>query len=358
MAMTVYGVNAPEAVKLWSAELYREALKKTWFKDFIGESKDSIIVNKTDFKKSAGDRLTVTLRMQLTGDGVLGDNTLEGNEEALATFTDNLFINQQRHAVRSGGKMTEQRIPWSIREEAKDGLSDWFANRYDTAMFNQLCGYTPVNSLSGDAALLYAGNNTIIAPAASRIQRPNAKTTDQSLTTGDEMTLQLIDKLVSAAKLATPVVMPVKWKGKNYYVMVLHTKQVEQLRTNTSTGQWLDIQKAAMTGGRIADNPIFTGALGEYNGVVLFESTRITNGVHSSTGAAVANTRRAVFLGGGAGMIGFGKGDGVSQMNWNEELFDYGNQLGVAAGSIFGVKKTLFNSVDYGTFVLSTYTPD
>jgi len=122
MATTVYGVNAPEAVKLWSAQLSREALKKTWFKDFIGEGQDSIIQRKTDFKKSAGDRLTVTLRMQLNGDGVLGDNTLEGNEEALTTYTDNLFINQQRHAVRSGGKMTEQRIPWSIREEAMDGL--------------------------------------------------------------------------------------------------------------------------------------------------------------------------------------------------------------------------------------------
>lgn len=350
MAQTQYTVNSPEAQKLWSGTLFEEALKATWFRKFVGESDKSIIQRKSDFKKNAGDRLTVTLRMQLTGDGVLGDATLEGNEEALTTYTDNLFIDQLRHAVRSKGKMTEQRIPWSIREEAKDGLVDWWSGRFDTAMFNQLCGYTPVTDLR------YSGSNAIIAPASTRIYRPNSRANDQSLTTGDEMTLQLIDALVAGAKLATPVFRPVRIDGSDYYVLVLHTNQVLQLRTNTSTGQWLDIQKAAMTGGKVADNPIFTGALGMYNNVVIHESTRITPGVNSSTGATVTNTRRAVFLGAQAGMIGFGKGMGESSMDWNEELFDYGNQLGVEAGSIFGMKKTVFNSVDFATYVLATYT--
>lgn len=358
MAMTMYTVNSPEAVKLWSDKLSREALKKTWFRRFIGDGQDAILQRHTNFKKSAGDRLTVTLRMQLTADGVLGDNTLEGNEEALTTYTDNLFINQQRNAVRSAGRMSQQRVTFSIREEAMDGLSDWFANRYDTAMFNQLCGNTAINALAGDLPLLLGGSNAVIAPSAGRIYRPNGRATDEALTTGDEMTLQLIDYLVGKAKKATPVIRPVRWDGKDYYVLVLHTDQVTQLRTNTSTGQWLDIQKAAMTGGRIADNPIFTGALGEYNGVVLFDSTRITNGVNSTTGAPVTNARRAVFLGAQAGMIAFGGASSESSMDWNEELFDYGNQLGVSSGSIFGIKKSVYNSVDFGTIVLSTYTPD
>ncbi|MFN7610259.1 MAG: DUF4043 family protein, partial [bacterium] len=98
MALTSYGVNAPEAVKLWSKTLAREALKATQIQHFIGESASSLVQEKTDFKKSAGDRLTMTLRMQLTGDGVLGDGTLEGNEERLTTYTDNLLIDQLRHA--------------------------------------------------------------------------------------------------------------------------------------------------------------------------------------------------------------------------------------------------------------------
>jgi len=154
MALTSYGVNSPEAVKLWSKVLSREALKATWIGKFIGEGSDALVQQRDDFKKSAGDRLTTTLRMQLTGDGVLGDGTLEGNEERLTTYTDNLLIDQLRHAVRSAGKMTEQRIPWSIREEAKDGLVDWWAGRMDTAFFNQLCGYTVQTDLR------YTGNIT------------------------------------------------------------------------------------------------------------------------------------------------------------------------------------------------------
>lgn len=348
MALTSYGVNAPEAVKLWSKVLSREALKATWIGKFIGDSADSLIQEKQDFKKSAGDRLTLTLRMQLTGDGVLGDGTLEGNEERLTTYTDNLLIDQLRHAVRSAGKMTEQRIPWSIREEAKDGLVDWWAGRMDTAFFNQLCGFTAQTDLR------YTGNNAVLAPTT--VIRPNARANDQSLIAGDEFTLGLIDQAVAQAKLATPVMRPLKMNGEDRYVMFLHTNQVTQLRTNTAAGQWLDIQKAATTGDGSKNNPIFTGALGMYNGVILHESTRITQGVNSVTGAAVANTRRAVLAGAQAAVLGFGGGQSYGAWDWNEELFDYGNQLGVEAGAIFGLKAVRYNGADFSKIGVHTYT--
>lgn len=359
MATTSYGVNSAEAVKLWRSKLAREALKATWIQKFIGNSSNDILQVFDETSKGAGDRVTVTLRMQLSGDGVLGDGTLEGNEEALTTYTDNLYIDQLRHAVRSAGKMTEQRIPWSIREEAMMGLKDWWAGRMDTAFFNQLCGYTTQTDTR------YTGNQAVIAPDSEHVFRPNSRANDQSLTTGDEMTLAIIDEAVTAAKLGgvgvdgvgDPVIRPVKVDGEDYYVVVMHTKQAKQLRTNTSTGQWLDIQKAATTGDGSKNNPIFTGALGVYNGAVLHESTRITNGVHSTTGAAVTTAKRAVLLGAQAGSIGFGKGYSFENFDWNEELFDYGNQLGVEAGAIFGLKKLRFNSKDFGSITLPTYVP-
>lgn len=350
MATTAYGVNSPEAVKLWRSQLAREALKATWIQKFIGNSSDDVLQVFDDTKKSAGDRVTVTLRMQLSGDGVAGDGTLEGNEEALTTYTDNLFIDQLRHAVRSAGKMTEQRIPWSIREEAMMGLKDWWAGRMDASFFNQVCGYTAATDLR------FTGMNGVVAPDASHVYRPNGKTTDQALAGGDEFTLSFIDQAVAMAKLMTPVIRPVKINGEDRYVAVLHTNQVTQLRTNTSTGQWLDIQKAAMTGDGSKGNPILTGALGVYNGVVLHESTRITNGVNSTTGASVATARRAILLGAQAAAIGFGRGQSFENFDWNEELFDYGNQLGVEAGCIFGMKKLRFNSADFSTIVMSSFT--
>lgn len=132
MSNTEFGVNHPLAVKLWSRKLIREALKQTYVSRFMGRDSRSIVQIKEETSKSAGDRITVGLRMQLSGEGVSGDDTLEGNEEALTTYADNIFINQLRHAVRSAGKMSEQRVPFSVREEARAGLTDWWADRIDT----------------------------------------------------------------------------------------------------------------------------------------------------------------------------------------------------------------------------------
>jgi len=350
MAVTSYGVNSNEAVRLWSRKLAREALKATYIQKFVGESDSSVIQLRNDTKKGPGDRVRVTLRMQLSGDGVLGDSNLEGNEEALTTYTDDFVINQLRHAVRSAGKMSEQRVPFSVREEAMSGLRDWWSDRMDTWFFNQICGYT----VQSDTR--YTGLNAPTAPSSGRrIFATGSDDQTVNASSSSVMTLTLIDKAVEAAKIATPLIRPININGGRYYVMFLHPYQVTDLRTTTSTGQWLDIQKAAMQGGKVAENPIFTGALGMYNGVILHEAIRVTQGVHSSTGAAQTSTRRAVLCGAQAAVMGFGQDYSFKEFDWYEELFDYGNQLGVKAGCIGGLKKSVYNSVDFGTITVSTY---
>lgn len=352
MAATYYGVNAPEAVKLWSKRLAREALKATYIGKFIGDSDDSLIQLRDDTTKGAGDQVRITLRMQLTGDGVLGDGTLEGNEEALTTYTDSLIIDQLRHAVRSAGKMSEQRIPWNHREEAMMGLRDWWAGRLDFSFFNQLCGFTAQTDVR------YTGNQATFAPTSILRANGGTNATDQAVG-GDPtaiFTLQTIDAMVALAKTATPVLRPITIAGEDHYVMFLHPFQVQSLRTNTATGQWQDIQKAATTGDGSDNNPIFTGALGMYNGVILHEAVRVTRGVNSTTGAAVPLTRRAVLAGAQAAAMAFGQGYSFEKFDWNEELFDYGNQLGVEAGAIYGLKKLRFNGLDFSTIVYTTYS--
>lgn len=349
--LTAYGVNAPEAVKLWSRKLAREALKQTFIKKFVGKGDDSLIQEKTDMKKSDGDRVRCILRMLLTGDGTQGDDTQEGNEEALTTHHDDILIDQLRHAVRSKGKMSEQRIPFSVRNEAYSGLRDWWADRLDTWFFNQICGYTP------QADTRYTGNQAVTAPSSNRIMRAASVSTDEALTTfaTHKMKLGLIDEAVEEAEEASPYIRPIMINGEKHWVMFLHTFQATDLRTNTDAGQWLDIQKAAIQGGKISKNPIFTGALGMHNNVILHKSTRITKGVHSTSGAALDNVRRAVLCGAQSAGIAFGQGHSLKEYDWNEELFDYGNQLGVEAGCIGGLKKMRYNGEDFGTIVVSTY---
>lgn len=128
------------------------------------------------------------------------------------------------------------------------------------------------------------------------------------------------------------------------------------MRTNSSTGQWLDITKAAMMGGQVTKNPIYTGALGEYNSCILRQSQDVTQGVSAADGTAVTTVRRAVLLGAQAAVIGYGQGNyGPMQYRWNEELLDHKRKLEVSAWCIWGLTKTVFNSADFGTVVVSTY---
>lgn len=349
MAATEFGVNHPLAVKKWSSDLLKEMLKETWILRFISKDKNNVIYWKDDLAQSqGGDRIRMGLRVQLTGDGVQGDDTAEGNEESLTTYYDDIVINQLRHSVRVGGKMTEQRVPYDLRAESRDALADWWSARLDTWFFNQLCGNT------GQADTKYTGNNATIAPTSSRIVYAGSQSSEASLASTNTFTLDLIDKAVEKAKVgvndtdsgAYPI-RPIKIGGENHYVLFLHPYQVTDLRTNTNTGQWLDIQKAAMSGGNVSKNPIFTGALGMYNNVIIHEAQRIP--------AVTANTKRAVLCGAQAVTMGFGRSNSPGRMTWVEELFDYKNQFGVSAGCIAGMKKAQYNSIDFSTIVISTY---
>lgn len=182
------------------------------------------------------------------------------------------------------------------------------------------------------------------------------------------MTLGMLDKMKEMAITASPLVRPISVKEKggeigDYYEVVqqgkylvyLHPWQVTDLRTNTSTGQWLDIEKAVITGDGQKRSGIYSGAIGEYNGLILKSSFDITTGCNSTTGVAVANVRRAVLLGAEAAVIGYGMKNVGGKIIWNEELFDHRRRLEVSGMSIFGIKKARYNATDYGVIVGSTW---
>ena len=360
MAASTYGVNHPLAVKLWSKKLFYQALRETYFSRFLGKTSDSLIQWKDETKKSAGDKITIGLRMQLSGAGIQGDDTLEGNEEALTVYSDSLLINQVRHATRSAGKMSEQRVLFDVRNENMDALADWYSDRLDTAFFQQLAGYTAQSNT------LYTGNNATIAPSTNNIFFPNSNiaTGDQSLSTVDTFTTSLLDRAITRAKsmddLGQPLIRPFKMGGQEKYVCFLHPYQVYNLRreATAATVTWWAVNSAALQGGLSEGaSALYKGSLGEYNGVIIHEATRVPQGVSTVDSSAVASTRRAIFCGAQAGVFATGRDTGSpdEKMSYVEETFDYGNQLGVSAGMIFGLKKTVFNSKDFATIVIPTY---
>lgn len=353
MAFTSFGVNDALAVKLWSRSLVVAEREYLDIAPLMGEDENSIIQIKSEPRKGSGDRVRYALRARLTGEGKTENETAEGNGESLSLYSDDLIINELGHivGVRSENTIDAQRVNYDLREQARDGLGEWWADRKSLSFFNQVCGYTAQTNVK------FTGLNAVSAPAGTGRQLwAGTAANDQSLTSADPFTLDLIDAAVEAAKVGDNMVRPIRVGGQPKYVMYLHPYQVTSLRTNSASGQWLDIQKAAMMGGQVTNSPIYTGALGEYNGVILRSSQDVTQGVNSSTAAAVTTVRRAVLLGAQAAMCAYGQNNyGPSKFRWNEELLDHKRKLEVSAWSIWGLKKTVFNSSDFGTVVVSTY---
>lgn len=352
MAVTSFATGDALAVKLWSRKVSVEALKQTWVFKFMGRSDSSVIQIYDDMSKGPGDRVRIPLRRLLTGTGVQGDNTLEGNEERGNYFYDDLFINQLRHAGREGGRFSRQLVPFDVREHLRLGLQDWWADRIDTWFFNQICG----NTSQSDTR--YTGNQACIAPDSDHLIIAGGNTGfSLSNTTTNKFTLTLIDVAVEKAKTLAVPIRPVMIGGEEKYVMFLHHFQVTDMRNNVSANQWFDIQKAAMQGGNVTKNPIYTGALGEYNGVIMHATSRIP-GMASSAGGSVANNtqvRNAVLCGAQACGMAFGRGSSPERYDWVEQFFDYENQFGVAAGCIAGMKKLVFNGSDFATIAIRTW---
>lgn len=356
MAVLGFGVNDNSTVKLWSKSTEREIIPKTLVGKFMGEGANSIIQTKDETSKSAGDRIRMNLQYLLSARGRTGNEVLEGNEEVPIFKTDDIVIDQLRNAVRYYGRVDKQRVVYDVRRDSRDQLSDWYADRKDTEFLNQVCG----NTAQTDTA--YTGHNATVAASTNNKFFAGSATSYATLTSADTFDLSLVDKAITRAKTlhdvySQPIIRPVKINGGDYFVLILHPYQVKAMRSNTSTGQWMDIQKAAMQGGAIADNPIFSGALGVYNGVIFFESPRVPLGADTTT--AVALTRIAPLLGAQACWMAFGReSSSAEKYMWNEETFDFGNEHGVAVSHISGCKKAIFNSVDHGVITIGTYAAE
>lgn len=364
MAEWSYGVNDAATVKLYSRRLMRQAIQRTVaFKlcqvSMKEDGEDNIVQLLTDTQKTEGDTVKYNLLPRLTGPGVIGDNTLAGNEEALATFQDQLLIDQLRHAVLPKGAMSQQRVPFSMRNAARNRLADWWEERLDLFVLNQATG----NTFQTDTR--FTGLQPCIAPDADHMIFANNRANEGALVPGDKFTIDLIDNYVAIAHSLEVPIRSIKLKGglEVFGVLFLHPYQVKSLRKNFSQGMWGDIQLAALKGGQITGNPIFSGAIGMYNNVVIHEDNRVPYGdaTNNPTGKrfntlGVLNVARGVFMGAQALAMGFGRAYGKDmKMKWYEELLDGGNQLRVTAAMILGCKKTRFNGADFATVTVSSY---
>ena len=365
MAMTEFALGDALAVQRWSQSLAVEAAKLSYFSKFIGESKDSLITLKTELSKAAGEKITIGLRMKLTEAGIEGDNTIEGHatgEEALSFYNDAIYIDQLRKSTKSKGKMTEQRVPYNLRKEGRDALATWWAEEMDEEIMCYLAGARGIDT-TFHTATSWTGraNNSLVAPDSSHLMYAGAATSKADLDSADKVTLTDIEKFIAIAETVDPMIQPFNVGGAKKFVFLMHTFQAYQLRTSVTANDWLDITKAtaAAEGNK---SLLYKNSLGEFADVILHKHRNVIRfsdyGAPVGSGAGTVPAARALFLGAQAGLIAYGQDSGPTRYSWNEERDDRGNALAITAGTIFGIKRTIFNSKSFGCIALDSYAVD
>lgn len=355
MAEWVYTSSDPLTVSRWGKYMLTQFMIDTLFLRFASPDDTSLIMIMDDLNRHAGDNIRFGVSQLLSGAGVMDLNTLTGHEEQPITYADSLYIHELAHAILLVGPISDQRVLFNRRRTGRNRLADWYAARVDHSAANQLAGYTPQTDIrfTGLQAPISATRQLLAQPAA-----PATPITDAvSLTNANVFNLTLIDQAELQAKSLTNGIRPLKVGGRSFFILFMHTAQATDMRINTSVGQWLDIQKAAMMGGDIGDNPIFWESLGMYHRTLMHENSRVTNAV-SNAGAAVANTKRALFCGAQAAVMAFGRSMTVEKFLWLEELRDFGRQIGIGVSAITGLKKVIFNNQDFGVSVIDTWGID
>lgn len=358
MATTNIPFGDPKAAKRWSADLAVDVRKKSYFEQrFIGTSENSVIQRKTELESDAGDTITFDLSVHLRGKPTYGDARVEGKEENLRFYTDQVKIDQVRHSVSAGGRMSRKRTVHNIRRIARDRLGDYFYKFTDELLFIYLSGSRGINlDFVEDPSFIGFAQNSLEAPDADHILYGGAATSKASMVATDIMSPMVIERAMEKAAMMQAEnpenanMVPVNIEGGEHYVCVMSEYQATDMRT-ASGGSWIDYQKAA-AGAEGRNNPIFKGGLGMVNNCVLHKHRNVIRFADYGASANI-EAARALFMGRQAGVVAYGTANGM-RFDWEETVKDYGNEPAIAAGFIAGMKKTRFNGKDFGVISIDT----
>ena len=350
MAVTDFGSLDIAKKKVWAAEIWQAGRDANfWMSNgFVGTGMNNVIQRVTELTKTdRGDECVMQLVSDLQGDGVAGDNLLEGNEEPMFNDAISILIDQFRHGVRSKGQMSEQRTVVRFRSTAKDKLAFWFADKLDEMMFLMASGvsfqYKFDGSLRGNSQLPeLAFANSVTAPSSGRVKYANAATSTASLAATDKLVWNMVVQTQAYAKRKR--IKPIRSGGREYYAMLISTEQSRDLKTDT-TYQTL-VSRAAPRGDA---NPLFKNALAVIDGVVLYEHNKVCNTLGMVAGGkwgvgGTVDGAQALLM--GAQSMGFAT---IDDMEYEEsDNTDYKNRPGIGVRRMIGMVKPVFTSLTDG----------
>jgi N4-gp56 family major capsid protein len=365
VAKTNFNSLTDEQKTVWSRDIWRQARNFAFVSKFSGKGPNAMIQRITELTKSEkGTRAVITLVADLEEDGVAGDDQLEGNEEPIKAYDQVIRIDQLRQANRHKGRLADQKSVVNFREQSRDVLAYWLADRNDQLGFLTLSGVSYAFKTNGAARvgsnlpnLEYAADVT--APSTNRHFRWDDTTgleagDTSSVAAADTPTWAMLVELKARAKEL--YIRGIKGPGGSEFYHVLMTPRgMAKLRQDAD--YLANVRNAGVRG---SNNELFKGTdTIMVDGLFIHEYRHVFNTLGDLAGqnwggASVAG-QRVVF----AGAQALGMAD-IGGPEWVEKGFDYDNQQGISVGKIFGFLKPVFRAVttttneDHGLLVCDT----
>lgn len=335
MAETIQTSHAASATQ-FSPQVFEEFLQGNLLQPLMGTSENAVIQILTDLEADPGDTITYNFRPKL--DRTLektGSAQLEGNEQDLTIYTDNLTVDERASGVIIRNKdISNQRTAFDLPTQARNAIIEDITERsfyrLMTALLDTTAGRTANRYLYGSLTSNY---NATEATAKGNVDSTDDKLTPDMIEAAKRMALNLGNARVRPANISEEADMPVY-----EYVFLAHAYAVRDLVNHP---KWqnhnYNDRIAKGTGGS-------NGALyvGSYRGVAIYEIHDDVL-IDSGSGAGSIDLAHNLLLGAQAGVQGFAITPEI-----REREADYGRQMGFAGFEISGENKTVFNSEDFG----------
>lgn len=359
--MTLSTVATANTVKQWDADFYREYIRSNRFARYQGTDANAVIQLKENLTKMPGDSLTISLVKALSGSGVTGNALLEGSEEALANYGQQVAIQAYRNGVAIT-EWEEQKSVMALRNEVKPLLKEWAMDlnrdKIIAAMASvqasaggPIIAYGSATEAQKDAWLDLNTDRILFGAAVGNLKQTapaGGATNDHSASlaeidgTNDKLTYNVVSLAKRLAKKANPIIRPIRVNDdEEWYVMFAGTLAFRDLKASLAT-----INQNAEVRGK--SNPLFTDGDLVYDGVIIREVPEI--GVLTGVGAGGTVDVAQNYLCGAQALAH------VIGKRWTSrtETRDYGFVSGVAIEGFFGTEKLFYNGKQHG--MVTVYT--
>jgi N4-gp56 family major capsid protein len=361
MALTNFGLLTNEQKTIWSMDLWKNARNQSFINKFLGSGTNSMIQHITSLKTSEkGARAVITLLADLQGDGVAGDRTLVGNEEGMQTFEQVIRIDQLRHANRHEGKMADQKSIVGFRDNSKNVLSYWLADRIDQMAFQTLAGigfqFKPNGTTRVGSDLQYLEFAAdVTAPSTRRMTRWDATAgVLKTSLTGNNTSADVTAADFPGWKMFVQLKAYCKDRyirgtggdgGQETFHAFLTPQAMAKLKQDPDYNANLRYSQNSGT-----NDKLFSGDTVKIDGIYLHEFRHVpnTSGLAAGKYGAGGAIHGCQVLFCGAQALGMAD---LGAPEWNEEDFDFGNSQAIAIGKILGFLKPKFGNIYEGNAV-------